>query len=69
MSVKQRLFCADCKAGGLIPHRYADIVHGTKMNKVLHFDYLYVGPREVGEGIDTPDVSSYLFVLSQDLGG
>lgn len=65
--IRQCLFCTDYKSDGLIPCTDADTVHGTKLNEVMHFDCLYVGPRKVKGGLDTLDGFWYLLVLLEDL--
>ena len=41
--VRQCLHCADTRSGDVVPRPLDETVHGTALNKVVHFDYLYVG--------------------------
>ena len=48
--VRQCLHCVDSKAGNDMPRPLGDLVHGTKVGDVLHFDFLSLGESDV---IDT----------------
>ena len=49
--VRQSLHCIDLKAGNAIPRLLGDLVHGTELGDVLHFDYLSLGERDaIGTG-------------------
>ena len=41
--VRQYLYCVDSKAGNAMPRPLGDLVHGTEVGDVLHFDYLSLG--------------------------
>ena len=38
-------------------------------NTVVHFDYLYMGERAVGAGIDAADGFQYVLVILEDVSG
>ena len=42
----QCLHCADLKAGNAMPRPLGDLVHGTEVGDVLHFDYLSLGESD-----------------------
>ena len=42
-SIRQCLHCTDSKAGNAMPRPLGDLVHGTEVGDVLHFDYLSLG--------------------------
>ena len=42
----QSQHCVDSKAGNAMPHPLGDLVHGTEVNDVLHFDYLSLGESD-----------------------
>ena len=46
--IRQCLHCTDSKAGNATPRR--DLVHGTEVGDVLHFDYLSLGESDVDMG-------------------
>ena len=48
--VRQCLHCVHSKAGSATLRLRGDLVHGTEMGDVLHFDYLSLGESDV---IDT----------------
>ena len=48
--VRQCIHCIDSKAGNNMPRPLGDLVHGTEVGDVLHFDYLNFGESEA---IDT----------------
>ena len=60
--VRQCLNCIDSKAGNDIPRPLGDLVHGTDVGNVLHFDYLSL--RE-SDAIDTGGLvdGGYMHVL------
>ena len=47
--ILQCLHCVDSKAGNAMPRLLGDVVHGTAVDDVLHFDYLSLGESD---GID-----------------
>ena len=44
--VRQCLNCADSRAGNAVTRPLADVVHGTDVGDVLHFDYLSLGESD-----------------------
>ena len=44
--VRQCLNCADSRAGNAVTRPLADLVHGTDVGDVLHFDYLSLGESD-----------------------
>ena len=48
--VSQCLHCIDSKAGNAMPRPLGDLVHGTAVGDVLHFDYLIL---EESDATDT----------------
>ena len=48
--IRQCLHCTDSKAGIAMPCPLGDLVHGTEVGDVLHFDYLSLGESDA---IDT----------------
>ena len=48
--IRHCLHCIDSKAGNAIPRPLGDLVHGTEVGAVLHFDYLSLGESDA---IDT----------------
>ena len=44
--IRQCLHCTDSKAGNAVPRPLGDLVHGTKVDDVLHFDYLSLGESD-----------------------
>ena len=60
--IHQCLYCTDSKAGNAMPRPLGDLVHGTEVGGVLHFDYLSLGKSDA---IDTGGLvdGSYKYVL------
>ena len=52
--VRQRLHCADAKAGNVIPHPLCSLVHGSEVGDVLHFDYLRLRASDRMDGVWRP---------------
>ncbi|CAM9621497.1 unnamed protein product, partial [Sphacelaria rigidula] len=52
-----RYYCADSRAGDVVPRPLGETVHGTTPNEVVHFDFLFV----VGCGV------RYILVIMDDL--
>ena len=44
--IRQCLHCTDSKAGNAMPPPLGDLVHGTEVGDVLHFDYLSLGESD-----------------------
>ena len=44
--VRQCLHCIDSKADNAMPRPLGDLVYGTEVGEVLHFDYLCLGESE-----------------------
>ena len=67
--VKQYLYCMDSKAGETMLRPLGETVHGRRLGKVLHFDYLYV--RDSGllgkDGLYDGDGFKYILVMMVDL--
>ena len=66
--VRQCLHCVDSKAGNTMPRPLGDLVHGTEVDDVLHFDYLSLRKTDA---IDTGDLVDpgykYLLELMVDV--
>ena len=63
------LYCADTKAGALVPRTLEETSHGREPNAVVHFDYLYMGRSTVDAGIDASDGLQYVLVILEDVRG
>ena len=46
------LYCADTKAGALVPRPLQETPYGRQPNAVVHLDNLYIGESAVDAGID-----------------
>ena len=57
--VQQCLHCVDSRAGNVVPRPLGEILHGTEVGEVLHFDYLKLG--------DNDDRYAYVLVLVDDV--
>ena len=57
--VQQCLHCVDSRAGNVVPRPLGEILHGTEVGEVLHFDYLKLG--------DSDDGYAYVLVLVDDV--
>ena len=44
--IRQCLHCTDLKADNAMPRPLGDLVHGTEVGDVLHFDYLSLGESD-----------------------
>ena len=44
--IRQCLHCTGSKAGNAVPRPLGDLVHGTEVGDVLHFDYLSLGESD-----------------------
>lgn len=68
--VKQRLHCMDGKAGTLKPRPLGEVEHGTKVDKVMQFDFFHtwVGWALGDNGIGYK-ASKYFLVLVEDVSG
>ena len=62
-------YCADTKAGALVPCTLEETPHGREPNVVVHLGYLYMGEGAVGAGIGTVDGIQYVLVVLEDLSG
>ena len=61
--VQQCLHCVDSRAGNVVPRSLGDILHGTEVREVLHFDYLKLEDSDDGYGyvlVLVEDVSSFV---------
>ena len=58
------LYCADSKAGALVPRTLEKNPHGRQLNAVLNFVFLYMGESAVDAGIDAACGFQYVLVLS-----
>ena len=56
--VQQCLHCVDSRAGNVVPRPLGEILYGTEVGEVLHFDYLKLGDRDDGY--------AYVLVLVDD---
>ena len=56
---QQCLHCVDSRAGNVVPRPLGEILHGTEVGEVLHFDYLKLG--------DSDDGYAYVLVLVDDV--
>ena len=57
--VQQCLNCVDSRAGNVVPRPLGEILYGTEVGEVLHFDYLKLG--------DSDDGYAYVLVLVDDV--
>ena len=57
--VQQRLHCVDSRAWNVVSRPLGEILHGTEVGEVLHFDYLKLG--------DSDDGYAYVLVLVDDV--
>ena len=57
--VRQCLHCVDSRAGNVVPRPVGEILHGTEVGEILHFDYLKLG--------DSDNRYAYVLVLVDDL--
>ena len=61
--VQQCLHCVDSRAGNVVPRPLGEILHGTEVGEVLHFDYLNLGDIDDGYAyvlVPVDDVSSFV---------
>ena len=67
--VMQCLHFMDSKTGKKIPRSLEDMVQGTRPDKVLHFDYLYVGGSgPLGkDGLDEGDEFKFILFIMDGL--
>ena len=57
--VQQCLHCVDSRVGNVLPRPFGEILLGTEVGEVLHFDYLKLG--------DSDDGYAYVLVLVDDV--
>jgi hypothetical protein len=60
--VQNCLHCAATIHGEKVPRPLGTQLHATKLNEILHFDYLYTGSSRDGK-------YQYLLLLKDDLSG
>ena len=63
------LYCADSKAGALVPRTLEKNPHGRQLNAVLNFVFLYMGESAVDAGIVAACGFQYVLVILEDVGG
>ena len=63
------LYCADTKAGVLVPRTLEETPHGREPNAGVHFDCLYMGQSAVDAGVDAADGFQYVLVILRDVSG
>ena len=63
------LYCADTKAGALVPRTLEETSHGREPNAVVHFDFLYMGKSAVDVGVDAADGFQYVLLILEDVSG
>ena len=68
--VRQCLHCVDSKAGNAMPRLLGDLVHGTEVGDVLHFDYLSLGKSDAIDtgGLVDGGYKYMLLILMDDVG-
>ena len=67
--VRQCLPCADKRSGDVVPRPLGVTVHGTAPNKVVHFDFLYVGESgpQASQGLSEDGGFRYILFIMDDL--
>ena len=67
--VRQCLHCADTRSEDVVPRPLGETVHGTARNKVVHFDYLYVGESgpQASQGLSEDGGFRDILVIMDDL--
>ena len=63
------LYCADTKAGALVPRTLEETPHGREPNAAVHFDFLYMGESAVDVGVDGAGGFQYVLVILEDVSG
>ena len=61
--VQQCLHCVHSRAGNVVPRPLDEILHGTEVGEVFHFDYLKLGSSDDGYAyvlVLVDDVSSFV---------
>ena len=67
-SIRQCLQCIDSKAGNAMPRPLGDLVHGTEVGDVLHFDYLSLGESDaIDTGGSVDGDYKHVLVLMDDV--
>ena len=67
--IRQCLHCTDSKAGNAMPRPLGDLVHGTEVGDVLHFDNLSLGESDAIDMGDLVDGGyKHVLVLIDDVG-
>ena len=61
------LYCADTKAGEIVPRTLKETLHGREPNAVVHFDLLYTGESAVDVGVGAADRFQYDLVILEDV--
>ena len=68
--VRQCLHCVDSKAGNVMPRPLGDLVHGTEVGDVLHFDYLSLRESDdIDTGSSVDGGYNHVLVLVDDVAG
>lgn len=57
------LYCSDYQVVGLVARSLRDIIHGTAINEVIHFEILHVEDSEMDEGVGSRDGYVYVLVI------
>ena len=66
--VRQCLHCIDSKASNVLPRPLGNLVHGTEVGDVLHFDYLSLGESDaIDTGGSVDEGYKYVLVLMDDV--
>ena len=63
------LYCADAKAGALVPPTLEETLHRREPNAGMHFDYLYMRESAVDAGIDAANGFQDVLDILEDVSG
>ena len=63
------LFCADTKAGALVPRTLEETPQGRESNAVVNLDNLFMNVSAVDAGIDAACGFQYVLVILEDVSG
>ena len=63
------LYCADTKAGVLVPRTLEENPHGREPNAVVHFDFFYLRESAVDVGVDAADGFQHVLVILEEVSG
>ncbi|CAM9423298.1 unnamed protein product, partial [Sphacelaria rigidula] len=66
---RECLYCADSRAGDVVPRPLGETVHGTTPNEVVHFGFLCVGESGplASQGLSKDAGFRYILVIMDDL--